>query len=125
MANEKYTMRAFLENVKAGNVGDVEKAYAEAEIAKLDARNEKRKGAESKTAKENAPIKEAIKAYVGENAGKTAKEIAEGIGKVGEVALTTAKVSALATILVKEGVLVTTEVKPAGGKGKVKAYTLA
>ena len=45
MANEKYTMRAFLENVKAGNVGDVEKAYAEAEIAKLDARNEKRKGA--------------------------------------------------------------------------------
>lgn len=125
MANEKYTMRAFLENVKAGNVGDAEKAYAEAEIAKLDARNEKRKGAESKTAKANAPIKEAIKAYVGENAGKTAKEIAEGIGKVDEVVLTTAKVSALATILVKEGVLTTTEVKPAGGKGKVKAYTLA
>lgn len=119
MANEKYTMRAFLENVKAGNVGDVEKAYAEAEIAKLDARNEKRKGAESKTAKANAPIKEAITAYVGENAGKTAKEIGEAIGQ------TTAKVSALATILVKEGVLVTTEVKPAGGKGKVKAYTLA
>lgn len=117
--NEKYTMRMFLEAVKAGEVTEVEKAFAEAEIAKLDKRNEARKGKESKTAQANAPIKEAIKAFVGENAGKTAGEIAEAIGQ------TTAKVSALATAMVKDGVLTAEEVKNPKGKGKVKAYTLA
>jgi len=116
--NEKYTMRKFLEAVKAGNVGEEEQKYAEAEIAKLDARNEARKGKESKTAKENAPIKDAIKDFVTANPDATAKEIADGVGQ------TTAKVSALATQLVKEGVLTTKEVKAASGKGKVKAYAL-
>lgn len=117
--NEKYTMRKFLEAVKAGNVTEVEQKYAEAEIAKLDARNEARKGKESKTAKDNAPIKEDIKAFVKDNPGATAEAIGKAIGQ------TTAKVSALATQLVKDEVLVAAEVKKVGGKGKVKAYTLA
>ena len=117
--NEKYTMRKFLEAVKAGNVTEVEQKYAEAEIAKLDARNEARKGKESKTAKDNAPIKEDIKAFVKDNPGATAEAIGKAINQ------TTAKVSALATQLVKDEVLVATEVKKAAGKGKVKAYTLA
>lgn len=119
MANEKYTFRAFLNDVIAGNVTDEVKKYAEAEVAKLDARNEKRKGAESKTAKENAPIKDAIVAYLKDNGEKTAGEIAKGIEQ------TTAKVSALATQLVKAEVLVAKEVKNPNGKGKVKAYALA
>ena len=117
--NEKYTMRAFLTAVKDGKVTEVEQKYAEAEIAKLDARNEARKGKESATAKANAPIKEAIKAFVAENPKATAEVIGKAIEQ------TTAKVSALATQLVKENVLVAEEVKKEGGKGKVKAYTLA
>lgn len=117
--NEKYTMRKFLEAVKAGNVTEVEQKYAEAEIAKLDARNEARKGKESKTAQANAPIKEAIKGFVKDNPGVTAEVIGQAIGQ------TTAKVSALATQLVDDGVLTKADVKKAAGKGKVKAYTLA
>lgn len=117
--NEKYTMRAFLENVKAGNVTEVEQKYAEAELVKLDARNEARKGKESKTAKENAPIKEAIVTFLESNPGKTAAEVGAGVGQ------TTAKASALLTQLVKDGQVTATEVKALSGKGKVKAYTLA
>lgn len=113
-----YTMRKFLENVKAGTVGEQEQKYAEAEIAKLDARNAARKGKETATAKANAPIKDAIKTFVAGNPDATAKDIADAVGQ------TTAKVSALATQLVKEGALVTKEVKAASGKGKVKAYSV-
>lgn len=118
MAKTEYTLRNFLQDVIATEgVADKVKAYAEGEIAKLDARNEKRKGAQSKTAKENAPLKEQIVAYVAENPGKTAKEIAEAVG------LTPAKVTALATQLRKDEVLVAAEVKVE--KRKVLAYTKA
>ena len=117
MANE-YTMRNFLTDVaNAEALPEKVKAYATAEIAKLDKRNEDRKAKGSKTAQENAPLKEKIVAYVGENPGKTAKEIAEATG------LTPAKVTALATQLKKAEVLVAAEVKV--DKRKVLAYTKA
>lgn len=122
--NEKYTMRKFLEAVKAGNVTDVEKEFAAGEIVKMDARNEARKGKETKAQKENAPIKDAIKAYIGENPGVTAEAIAKAL-TTEEKPLTTAKVSALATQLKDAGVIEAVDVKKADGKGKVKAYTLA
>jgi len=118
MANTDYTMRNFLTDVAAIDGVDAKvKAFAEAEIAKIDKRNADRKAKGSKTAKENAPIKDAIVEFVKTNPNATAETIGGGVGQ------TTAKVSALATQLVKEGVLVATEVKKANGKGKVKAYT--
>lgn len=122
--NDKYTMRTFLMAVKAGNVTEVEQKYAEAEIAKLDARNEARKGKETKAQKENAPIKDAILAYIKENPGVTAEAIAKAL-TTDEKPLTTAKVSALATQLKDAGAIKAEDVKKADGKGKVKAYTLA
>lgn len=122
--NDKYTMRKFLENVKAGNVTDVEKEFAAGEIVKMDARNEARKGKETKAQKENAPIKDAILAYIKENPGVTAEAIAKAL-TTDEKPLTTAKVSALATQLKDAGAIKAEDVKKADGKGKVKAYTLA
>lgn len=118
MANEKMTLREFYTAV-AGveGIADNLKDFAEGEIAKLDKRNADRKGKPSKTAQVNAPIKDAIVEFVKTNPNATAEVIGGGVGQ------TTAKVSALATQLVKDGVLAATEVKKANGKGKVKAYT--
>ena len=121
MAEEKYTMREFLNDVTAiEGVSEKVKAYAEAEIAKLDKRNADRKAKGSATAKANAPLKEAIVKYVEANPGKTAKEIAGALTAEG-TAMTPAKVSSLATQLKNEGVLVAAEVK--ADKRKVLAYT--
>lgn len=114
----EYTMRMFLTNVENGNVTEIEKAYAKAEIEKLDKRNADRKGKESATAKANAPIKEAIVDFVKANPKSTANVIGAALG------LTTAKVTALGTQLKNAGVLVTEDVKAGSGKGKVKAYSL-
>lgn len=114
---EKYTMRKFLETVATGFTGAEEVEFAKAEIAKLDARNEARKGKPSKTAQVNAPIKDAIKAFVADNPGTTAEAIGIAIGQ------TTQKVSSLATQLVNEGVITSVDVKKVNGKGKVKSYT--
>ena len=118
MADVKYTNRNFLEDVIATEgVAENIKEYARGEIAKLDARNEKRKEKGSKTAQENVPIKAEILAYVEANPDKTAKEIADAVGQ------TPAKVTALATQMKKDGVLTAREVKV--DKRKVLAYTKA
>ena len=88
--------------------------FATEQIAKLDARNAKRKGAESKKAKENAPIKEAILGVL-THEPMTASEVAE------KVEISTQKASALLRQI--DGLTVT-EVK-VKGKGKVKGYALA
>lgn len=119
--DNKYTNRMFFIDVINGVNADAVKAFATAELAKLDARNEKRKG-NTKTAKENAPIKDAILAYVKDNPNATAGAIATALGTA-EAPLTTAKVSALATQMKNEGILTAVEVKAGSGKGKVKAYT--
>jgi hypothetical protein len=113
---EKYTMRKFLETVATGLTGAEEVEFAKGEIAKLDARNEARKGKPSKTAQVNAPIKDAIKAFVTDNPNATAEAIGVAIGQ------TTAKVSSLATQLVNEGILASADIKKVNGKGKVKSY---
>ena len=108
------TNREFFTAVMNGELNDEVKAHAEESIAKLDARNAKRKGEESKRAKENAPIKEAIlKVLTSEP--KTASEIAT------EVGISTQKASALLRQI--EGLSVT-EVK-VPKKGKCKGYALA
>ena len=66
-------------------------AKAEEELAKMDARNEKRKAMPSKKSIENAPIMSAIENYLKEQSEVvTAKQIANALD------LTTSKVSALA-----------------------------
>lgn len=65
-------------------------AKAEEELAKMDARNEKRKAMPSKKAIENAPIITEIENYLkGQNEVVTARQIADALE------LTTSKVSAL------------------------------
>lgn len=107
------TNREMFEAIVNGNITDEVVAKAHDEIAKLDARNAKRKNTPSKKAIENAPIIEAIKGVLGEEP-LTASEIAE------RVEISTQKASALLKQV--EGVKVT-DVK-VKGKGTRKAYSL-
>ena len=114
------TNREFLNTIaNAESLSDEIKAFANAEIAKMDKRNAKRSSKPSKTAIANAPIKAAIIEAIGES--ETAMTAAD-LGVACEIS--TQKASALAVQLAKEGRLTAVEVK-VKGKGKVKGYTLA
>ena len=108
------TKREMFEAIVNGNVTEEIVAMAKAEIEKMDARNAKRRETPSKTAKENAPLKEKILEILTETP-MTAKEVGEKMG------LSTAKASALLGQI--EGLNVT-EVKVKGGR-KVKGYARA
>lgn len=111
------TKREFMEKVIAmGN--DELKEFAESEIAKLDARNARRKEMPSKKSKENEPIKANIIDFLGGKDFTVASEIAKGLK------LTTQKVSALCRQLVENGMLTVTDVK-VKGKGTQKGYKVA
>ena len=88
--------------------------FATEQIEKLDIRNAKRKGAESKKAKENAPIKEAILGVL-THEPMTASDVASAVG------ISTQKASALLRQI--EGLSVS-EIK-VPKKGKCKGYALA
>lgn len=106
------TQREMLTAVVEGNITEEVIAKATEEISKLDARNAKRKGEESKKAKENAPIKEAISKVLTDEP-KLASAIAE------EVGITTQKASAL----LRQMEVKVTDVK-VKGKGTQKGYSL-
>ena len=108
------TKREMFEAIVNGNVTEEIVAMAKVEIEKMDARNAKRRETPSKTAKENAPLKEKIFEILTE-VPMTAKEVGEKMG------LSTAKASALLGQI--EGLNVT-EVKVKGGR-KVKGYARA
>jgi predicted transcriptional regulator len=111
------TMRQYHEAVIAiPGVPDKVADKARAELRKLDDTKAKRKGAQSKTAKENAPIKSAIVSLLTEKGAMVASAIGEALG------ITTSKASALCRQLVDEGLLTDGEVK-IPKKGKVKQYT--
>ena len=111
------TNREFFTAITESEVSDELKDFAAAAIAKLDTRNKTRATKPSKTAIANAPIKEAIVAYLRENGQTTAAALATALG------ITTAKASALATQLKKEGLVTTSTVK-VKGKGKVNGYSV-
>jgi len=114
------TNREFYQAIVEGATVTAELAtFAAEQITKLDKRNEKRAATPSKTAIENAPIKEKIVEFL---TGKPDPIIAPTIAT--EVGITTQKASALARQLVEEGKLVATEVKVAK-KGKLKGYAIA
>lgn len=115
----EFTQRDFFKGIVEGAVITAEQAaYAADAIAKLDKRNEKRKTTPSKTAIENAPIKEKIVEFLEGKGPTPANAIGEGVG------ITTQKASALARQLVEAGELTVADVK-VPKKGTVKAYALA
>ena len=120
MADKKeITMREFFKAVVDNEITDEIVAKAKAEIVKLDERNSKRKGENSKRAKENEPIMEAIVNYLTENKGvKVASVIAKALD------LSTAKVSSLCGKLAAEGKVKVSKVKEKG-KSAVNGYEIA
>lgn len=114
-----YTMRQFYKDIlNIPGVPDKVADKARAELEKLDNANAKRKGTQSKTAKENAPIKSAIVSLLTEKGAMVASAIGEALG------ITTSKASALCRQLVDENLLTDSEVK-IPKKGKVKQYAVA
>jgi hypothetical protein len=91
--------------------------FASGEIAKLDAKNDKRRNTQTKTQKENEELKLAILDILNEGA-KVASDIGSALG------VTTQKASALCTLLVKDGKVAVADIK-VKSKGTVKQYSLA
>ena len=92
--------------------------YATEGIAKLDARNDKRKNTQTKTQKENEGVMTAIVDHLTANGADVASAIATAVG------VSTQKASALCGLLVKNGTLTVTDIK-VKGKGTVKQYAVA
>lgn len=99
------------------NVADDLKTYAQAEIDKLDARNDKRKNTQTKAQKENEGIMTAILDHLA-NGSAVASDIGTALG------ISTQKASALCKLLVDGGKLTVEDIK-VKNKGTVKQYTLA
>ena len=109
------TMREFMEQVISANISMEMTEYAQTAIAKMDAKNEKRKTTQSKTQEANAEIKAKILEMMDNETVYTSAQISE------VMALSTAKVTALLMQLVKDGKVEKSEVK-IKGKGKVNGY---
>lgn len=108
------TNREFFTAITTSAVSDELKAFAEAEIAKLDARNDKRRNTLTKEQKANEEIKAAILEAIGIGS-LTAAEISKACE------ISTQKASALCRLLVADGKLAVHDIK-VKGKGSVKAY---
>ena len=92
--------------------------YATEGLAKLDARNDKRKNTQTKAQKENEVVMASIVEYITTNGASVASAIGSGLG------ISTQKASALCKLLVDGGKLAVGEVK-VKNKGTVKQYSLA
>ena len=112
------TKREFYVAISEGKMDDELMAMATAEIEKMDAANEKRKGMQSKKAAENQPLIDRIVSEILTNEPQTTADIAAVIE------LSVNKTSALCRAAVKQGKAVQSEVK-VPKKGTQKAYTLA
>lgn len=112
------TKREFYVAISAGEMTEELQAMAVAEIEKMDAANEKRKGVQSKKAAENQPIIDRIVAEILTAEPKTATDIAAVLE------LSVQKTSSLCRTAVAQGKAVQTEVK-VPKKGNQKAYSLA
>ena len=112
------TKREFYVAISAGEMNDEIMAMAAAEIDKLDAANEKRKGMQSKKAAENQPIIDRIVTEILTAEPQTATDIAAALE------LSVQKTSSLCRAAVAQGKAVQSEVK-VPKKGTQKAYALA
>lgn len=116
MADNKMTNRQALTKVIGGEITDEVKAWAEAEIAKLDKKNAKRKATEGEIKEENKPIAEAILKAL-EGGAMLSADLAKAIGQ------TTQKTNGVAGEMVKLKTLTKTKVK-VKGKGEQTSYSL-
>lgn len=116
MANEKMTIRLFLENVVAAEISDEMTAFAKERISKIDEKNEKKKTTPNKRQAENDELKAEILATMKNGREYKASEIGVMFG------ISTQRASALLVQLANSGILETAE-KREKGKGKVKVYT--
>ena len=112
------TNREFFNAIISADINDDLTGFAKAEIAKLDARNDKRRNTMSKEQVANEGVKTQILAYLADHAGAVASDIA------GALSLSTQKVSALCRQLVESGAVSVADLK-VKGKGAVKSYSLA
>lgn len=112
------TNREFLSQIINSALDEELVEFAQAQIEKMDAANEKRRNTPSKTALANAPIMETIATEVLGTEPMTATEVAA------VVEVSVQKASALLRALVNDGKAVSVD-KVVTGKGKQKAYTLA
>lgn len=111
------TMKAFLTAVIATEGISTEVAeFAQAQLVKIDSKNEKRRTTPTKAQKANADLLSVILSGMTEGQVVTASEVATAQG------ITTQKASAILSGAVKSGALTSTEVK--GKSGKVKGYSL-
>ena len=92
--------------------------YANEGIAKLDARNDKRKNTQTKAQKENAEVMKSIVALIEAKGAMVASAIGAELG------ISTQKASALCKLLVDNKALAVADIK-IKNKGTVKEYSLA
>ena len=112
------TNREFYKAVINANISKEMSEFAQGEIDKLDAKNEKRKNTQTKAQKENETIKVTIVDFIKENGSSVASVIANGCG------ISTQKASALCKLLCEDKVLVVSDIK-VKNKGTLKQYALA
>lgn len=110
------TNREFYNAILNADVAQDIKDFAQGEIAKLDARNDKRKNTQTKAQKENEGIMTSILDHLAKGA-----DVASGIAAA--LGISTQKASALCKLLVNEGKVAVADVK-VKNKGTVKQYTL-
>lgn len=113
------TEREMLNAVVKGTITDEVIEKAKERLVALDTRNEKRKSAPSKSVEENKKVKADIVEFLkGKSDFVLGTQIAEEMG------INKNKVSSLCPAMVKDGVLVVTDVS-VPKVGKRKAYKLA
>ena len=117
MAENKYTSRMALTDIINGTNLDKAKAWAEAELAKLDAKNAKRKTADGEIKAENKDLANAILGAL-TNGQRLSVDLATALS------VTVPKLNGTALEMVKLGMLNKTKVK-VKGKGEQTAYSLA
>jgi hypothetical protein len=111
------TNREFYTAVLANeNINADLKAFAQSEIDKLDARNDKRKNTQTKAQKENEGVMDTIIDTLVTNGAMVASEIGSALG------ISTQKASALCKLLVEGKRLKVEDVK-IKNKGTVKQYS--
>ena len=98
------------------NVAEDLKNFAQGEIDKLNARNDKRKNTQTKVQKENEGVMASILAHLA-NGPAVASDIGIAVG------ISTQKASALCKLLVDGGKITVADIK-VKNKGTVKQYTL-
>lgn len=127
MTEKKMTQKDFYAGIAANEAVDqMYRDYAEAQIVKIDERNEKAKAKRAEKVKERKAEDVELMAAIaevldGREAPMTAGMIREALGND---ELKVQKVSALMRAMVADGAATVTDVK-VQGKGVQKAYTLA